>query len=133
MSTKLALLDMDDETRTAVAEGRLAEHRAYAHHKASTVSTRRSRPRILELDSEDSRTASVTVPLASDTQTPRGTVAKAEGTATISVEHDSGSIELVVNDLRGYGIFMSINRETARLLGLRLTQAYQASTPKAVA
>lgn len=127
ISTKLALLDMDERTQKAVATGQIGQAAAYAAHKAATVQERgRGRARVLSLESEESRSASVSVALASGG-------AGGSGKATISVEHDSGSIELVLEDGGGYGVMVSLTAAAAKLLGLRLTQAYQAAAPLAVA
>lgn len=120
VSTKLALLEMDEATQQAVAAGQVGQGRAYAAHKASTTQRNGSRPRVLALESDDSRSASVTVPLASG--------GGPAGKATIGVDHDTGSIDLLIEASDGYGVMLTLSAAAAKLLGLRLTQAYQAAS-----
>lgn len=124
ISTKLALLDLDEETRDAVADGRIGQSTAYAAQKAATAQGK-GRPKIFRLDTDhlggDARSASVVIPLP----TPGS---KSAGKATISVERaEVPTIELVVEDGLGHGVMLSLGRDAVRMLGHRLMQAYQAT------
>lgn len=128
ISTKLALLDLDPDAQDAVAAGTLGQGSAYAAHKATT-SQRRGRARIFRIDAdhldhEAGQSASVVVPLPGG----KGTSSKGEPRATISVERgDSPSIEIVLEDGTGHGVMLTLTRDSARLLGHRLMQAFQAT------
>lgn len=128
ISTKLVLLELDEGTQRRISTGEIGATRAVEVHKATTVQEHgKGRPRILALESEDSQSASVVVPLASMAAGSKA------GKATISVERGSGQIELVVEDGSGYGIMVTLTAPIARILGLRLTQASQAVAPAAAA
>lgn len=120
VSTKLALLSMDAETQRRVSGGEVAEFKAQAARKASTVQVRRSRPRILELDAEQGRSRSIVVPLNS----AQG--ASMPARATIGVDLEVGHVDLVIEDGSGRSLMFSLSPTEAQLLGRRLTQAYQA-------
>lgn len=120
VSTKLALLAMDPNTRRRVSAGSLGEVRAQAHRKASTVQGTRSRPRILELDVETGRSRSVVVPLGVAMATRVGC------RATIGVELETGHVDVVLEDGAGASVMVTLAAGEARLLGRRLLQAHQA-------
>jgi ParB/RepB/Spo0J family partition protein len=120
ISTKLALLDMDERLQAEVATGAISEARAQAARKATTVQTRHSRPRILKLDRESGSSASVVVPLSAG--------GGKSGQATIGIDRETGSIDFVIQDGTGYGVMLTLTAAAARLLGLRLTQAHAAAS-----
>jgi ParB/RepB/Spo0J family partition protein len=120
VSQKLTLLDMTPALQARVAAGEIRDDQAVQVHRASTIQQKRSRPRILEADAEDGRSSSVVVPLGSANK-------KGEARATISLDHVTGAIELLVEDGSGYGVMLTLAADTAKLLGLRLNQAYQAA------
>lgn len=120
VSTKLALLAMDEKTRRRISAGELGEVRAQAARKASTVQGRRSRPRILELDVGSGRSRSVVVPLTSASGN------RSAARATIGVELATGHVDLVLEDGAGQSVMVTLSAAEARLLGRRLLQAHQA-------
>jgi ParB/RepB/Spo0J family partition protein len=126
ISAKLALLELDVETQDQVARGQLGEGHAYRLAKTRTEAKTTGRPRVLE-DSDDGASVSVRVPI-------EGAGAKGQtGEATIGVDRQTGAIDFVITDGAGYGLMLTLTASAARLLGLRLTQAYQAAAAVAAA
>lgn len=118
VSTKLALLEMPDELQARIAAGEIGEARAHAMRKASTPQTS-GRLRVFEqVEEGNASSRSVVVPLGTTT-----------GLATLGIDRDAGTIDLVVQDARGHGVFLVLLPEAAKLLGRRLTQAYEAVRP----
>lgn len=122
VSQKLLLLDMSPALQAQVAAGELRDDLAVKAHRATTVQAGRGRPRVLALESEESRSTSVVLQLP-------GVADGAMAKATIGLERDSGTIDLTLEDGKGHGVMVTLAPAAARLLGLRLTQAYQATPP----
>lgn len=118
ISTKLALLDLPEELQARVATGQLAEQRAHAIRKATTPQTRGRARTLTVVDDGDGNSRSVVVPLGTTT-----------GQATLGIDRTAGTIDLVVQDAKGHGVFLVLLPEAAKLLGRRLTQAYDAVRP----
>jgi hypothetical protein len=117
VSTRLILLEMDPELQRKVSAGEMRGDQAYHAHKATTVQEGRGRPRVLRPTTGGS--AKVVVELASPS-------APATYQATIEVDRSHGSVELLLEDAHGYGVMVTLSPAATRLLGLRLSQAYQA-------
>lgn len=115
---KLALLDLPADVQAQVAAGRLAASAAYHVAKASTPAKPTGRPRTLDVE-EGGKVATVRVDLPTGNGTPAGK-------ATISVEHGTGVVDLVLEDFAGRGALVTLSRDAARLFGRRLIQASEA-------
>lgn len=117
VSGKLDLVDMDAETQRRVATGEMAERTAI---DARRRSERRAhgRPRILPGTGEG-RSRSVVVPLG---RTNRHGVIQ----ATIGIDPESASVDLVVEDGAGASVMLQLDLTQAKLLARRIGQAVQA-------
>ncbi len=129
----LALLELDELTAERVAAGRIGVQRAIDGLRASTPAKAVGRPRILRLDGEAGRSASVVVPLEhlSPKAGRRGRTTEEAGKATIGLEHGSGTIELILEDATGHGVMLTLDVASAHLLGRRLGQAASAAAGSA--
>jgi ParB/RepB/Spo0J family partition protein len=117
VSGKLELLDMDAETQRRITAGEVSEANAIKARQAIAPRAQ-GRPHLLQ-PSDDGRSRSVVVPLG---RTNRHGVIQ----ATIGVDRESGLVDLVVDDGAGQSVLLTLDREQARLLARRLTQAFQA-------
>jgi ParB/RepB/Spo0J family partition protein len=117
VSRKLALLELDPAVRDRVAKGLVGETRAL-DARVDGGPARKSRPRILQLDAERGRSRSIVVPIQS--------VHNHNGQATIGVDLEAGSVDLVIEDGSGRSLMFSLSPNEAKILGRRLTQAWQA-------
>lgn len=117
VSTRLSLLDMDQDLQEKVAAGEATVTNALAAHKASTPQIGRGRKRSLR--SDGGGTAKVVVELESPSH-------QSSSQATIEVDRSVGRVEFLLEDGEGYGVMVAMSAEGARVLGMRLTQAYQA-------
>lgn len=117
VSTRLSLLDMAPELQEKVAAGEATVSNALAAHKASTPQTGRGRKRSLQ---SAGGTAKVVVELESPNR-------RSSSQATIEVDRAAGKVELLLEDGDDFGVMVAMSGEAARVLGMRLTQAYQAT------
>lgn len=119
VSNKLSLLDLPAEIQERLERREISELRAHAMRKVTTAVASTGRPRTLApADDGSGRSRSVVVPLGTTT-----------GTATIGVDPVGGTVDLVVQDARGHGVFLVLLPEAVRLLQRRLGQAYEAVRP----
>ena len=121
VSRKLALLELDPTARDRVAKGLVGENRAL-DGRVEAGPAKRSRPRILQLDAEHGRSRSIVVQIRSIQHGPKGD----GGRATIGVDLEAGSVDLVIEDGTGRSLMFTLSPDEAKLLGRRLTQAWQA-------
>lgn len=117
VSRKLALLELEPETRARVELGRLGENRAL-NARIDAGPARKGRPRILQGGSERGRSRSIVVPIGS-----RGARA---AQATIGVDLEAHHVDLVIEDGSGHSLMFSLAPDEAKLLGRRLMQAWEA-------
>lgn len=118
VSTKLALLTLPEELQARIAAGEIGQTRAHEIRKATTVQTA-GRLRVFEqVEDGNASSRSVVVPLGTTT-----------GQATIGIDRDAGTLDLVLQDAKGHGVFLVLLPEAAKLLARRLTQAYEAVRP----
>lgn len=126
VSTRLQLLDMDEVLQRRVAAGEVPLDQAYHAHKAATVQSGRGRPRVLRPAGRGGAPQVVI-----ELEGPGG--AEHQAQATIELVRGRGHVELLLEDGAGYGVTVTLTPAAARLLGLRLTQAFQASQAGAAA
>lgn len=119
VSTRLQLLDMDEDLQRRVSAGEIRPDQAYHAHKATTAQGAGGRPRVLRPGATHGSARVV-----AELEGPGGTEA---GQATIELDRIRGQIELLLEDGAGYGVTVTLSPAAARLLGLRLTQAFQAT------
>lgn len=118
VNKKLALLELDPELQARVSAGTLSEKTAQAKRMASTRQRGPGRPRLLApLESEPGRSRSVVIPLG------------AAGSATLGIDRETGTVDLVVQQADQRGVFLLLQPKDARLLALRLMQAFEAVRP----
>jgi ParB/RepB/Spo0J family partition protein len=117
VSNKLALLRLPDEVQERIQAGELNEHLAIRQRRR--LEDGRGRPRIVSEPDEEGRSRSINIEIGSTGHGPR------KGVFSIGVEHDSRTVDLVVED-RDRRIFLTLTPEEAKLLGRRFTQAWEA-------
>ena len=113
VSNKLALLRMSEDVQERVKTRELPEHVAIKQYRPR-VDDGRGRPRIIPLESEHGNSASVEVNFD-------------HGKATIGVDRDERHVELLLFDTFGRSTAITLSPHEAKLLGRRLTQAYEAT------
>lgn len=114
VTNKLRLLDLDDATKARLSAGEISEQTANAERKVSTPQTGTGRPRTIVVEDGHVRSRSLEVPLGE------------AGKATVGVDRDQRTVDLVVQDTRGRGVMVTVRSDAARLLGRRLLQAGEA-------
>jgi ParB/RepB/Spo0J family partition protein len=117
VSGKLELVEMVEETQRRVATGEISESTAIAGRRRQERRAH-GRPKILPGTGEG-RSRSVVVPLG---RTNRHGVIQ----ATIGIDPESASVDLVVEDGAGASVMLQLDLEQARLLSRRIAQAAQA-------
>jgi ParB/RepB/Spo0J family partition protein len=117
IANKLALLNLDDATQERIEAGDLPEYLAIKQR--ARLGDGRGRPRAVSLPDDEGRSKSILVEIGSDGHGPR------KGLFSIGVEHDARTVDLVVED-RDRRIFLTLTPTEAKLLGRRLTQAWEA-------
>ena len=126
ISQKLLLLDMDPDLQRQVREGRLRDDLAVKAHRASTIHAgRRSRPRTFR-PGAIAGTSQVVVEL-------EGPAGATGAQATIELDRNRATIELLLEDTEGYGVQVITTLSSAQLLGKRLIQAYEAAQARPAA
>jgi len=123
LSTRLQLLRMDDDLQGRVSAGEITVSQAYAAHKATSEQAE-GRGRRRSLRAAGAGTAQVIVELESPNHAT-------SAQATIELDRARRTIELLLEDTEGYGVVVTITPEAARVLGRRLTQAFQATEASA--
>lgn len=94
-----------------------AERRVHAILHPAPKRVRRGRPRLYEEATEAEHSRSVVIPIRSLGNGP---------TARVSIGIEGGLVDLTVEDGLGHGVSLSLRPADAKLLGRRLTQAWQA-------
>lgn len=116
VSNKLGLLQLDEATQDRIERRELAEHLAIKQRPK--LNDGRGRRSVIPLPDEDGRSRSVEVEAG---RSPAGR----PGRFSIGVDHMERTADLVVEvgELR---LFLTLAPADAKLLGRRLTQAYEA-------
>jgi ParB/RepB/Spo0J family partition protein len=116
VSNKLALLRLPDEIQERIERRELAEHLAIKQR--ARLGDGRGRPQVISEPDEDGRSRSIGLELG---RTPGGR----PGRVTIGVDHVGRQADLVVEvgELR---LYLTLEPREAKLLGRRLTQAWEA-------
>lgn len=115
VTNKLRLLELEPEILERLARGEITEQLANAERKASTPPAGTGRPRSIQVDQAIGRSRSVVVPFG-----------EKAGQATIGVDRDERTVDLVVEDGRGRGTVLTLTPDAARVFGRRLQQAGEA-------
>lgn len=118
IANKLALLRLDEETQGRIEAGELPEYLAL--RQRARLGDGRGQPRVVSLPDEDGRSRSIVVELGD--QAGRGT----NGLVVIGVDHGIRRVDLVVEDGADRRLALTLSPAEAKLLGRRLTQAYEA-------
>jgi ParB/RepB/Spo0J family partition protein len=116
VSNRLALLNLPEWTRAKIASGALSP--SVALRARPRLNDGRGRPRVVSLPDEAGRSRSLEVGIG-DRMGGR------HAHVSIGVDHDTGSIDLVA-EAGDNRILMTLSAEEARVVGRRLTQAYEA-------
>lgn len=109
VANKLALLRLDDDVKARVEAGELNEH--VALKQRAPLHDGRGHPRVIP-EYEAGASASVKVPLT-------------HGVCVLGVDREERSVDIVLGD-KIRSITVTLSPAEAKLLGRRLTQAYEA-------
>jgi ParB/RepB/Spo0J family partition protein len=120
VSAKLALLRLPDDVQQRIRAGELND--SVAIRQRARLNDGRGHPRVISEPDEAGRSKSINVEIRGSY---RGAGADRQGLFSIGVDHGERSVDLVVEqgDRR---VFLTLSPEEAKLLGRRLTQAWEA-------
>jgi ParB/RepB/Spo0J family partition protein len=110
VANKLALLRLDEETQGRIERGELNEHVAIKQRQR--LNDGRGHPRVIP-EYEHGNTASVEIGFD-------------EGKVVLGVDRDAREVEVLLSDRSRRTVAITLSAHEAKLLGRRLTQAWEA-------
>lgn len=116
VSNRLALLRLDETTQERVEAGELAP--TLAIKQRPSLGDGRGHPKIVSDPDDEGRSRSIDLTIGRD-------VKGRHGRFSIGVDHNERSVDLVV-EAAGQYLALTLSPDDAKLLGRRLTQAYEA-------